>query len=361
MTSGCSQPYQQPYPRVLCIVALKRCGCHNKRVEHLNIRCSIIGQLDIGVIISCNFSMKLGCSQCYSQPYPRILCKTAYNSIMTRLSPTQIHRTRQLAERAAACALSYYQSDYEITIKSDESPVTQADLAVSELLEKHLPAIADFPVLSEESQPEQPLWTGWETYWLIDPIDGTKHFINRTGDFCVCIALIHRNQAVFGLIIAPTTGALWLAQTADEDNDMLLEKYQNGQAVPMPTDRPEKPIVALSTKTLSKRMSILLAALPAYDWYNRGSALKYIDIAEGKASLYPKMWDTCEWDSAAGQCILACAGGGVMRFDTRDTIHYGKSASLINPHFFAYRDLSDETLVALCECYPQAVIHPRDC
>lgn len=280
---------------------------------------------------------------------------------MTRLTPEQIAQARQLAERAADCAMRYYHDDYHIETKDDNSPVTQADLAVSALLEEHLPNIADFPVLSEENQPSTAQWQNWETYWLIDPIDGTKHFIKRTGDFCVCIALIHRNEVIFGLIAAPVTQEIWLAQSASHSGKSpILEKYTAGEAVAFPPNDHSDTvasIVTLSAASVSEHMRALLAVLPPYDWYSRGSALKYIDIVEGKATLYPKMWDTCEWDSAAGQCILACAGGAVVRFDNGKALRYGLSASLINPHFLAYRGLSAEKVSALLDSY--AALPPR--
>ncbi len=275
---------------------------------------------------------------------------------MTRLTPTQVVQARDLAQRAATCALRFYQGQFDVTLKSDDSPVTQADLAVSALLEQQLPTVARFPVLSEENKPDSPQWTEWETYWLIDPIDGTRHFINRTGDYCVCIALIHRHEAIFGLIIAPTIQEMWLAQHGDGCSPTVLEKYVRNARVDFP--RSDTALtVTLSATAMSARMQTLLSVLPEYTWHHRGSALKYIDIAEGKATLYPKMWDTCEWDSAAGQCILECAGGSVSRFDTGEPLRYGTQASLINPHFFAYRALPPHLVTALRARYPQ--VPPR--
>ncbi len=259
-------------------------------------------------------------------------------------------QTRDLAVRASACALGFYEGDFDVTLKSDDSPVTQADLAVSKLLEQHLPAIADFPVLSEENKPSTSQWTMWESYWLIDPIDGTRHFVNHTGDYCICIALIHRHEAVFGLIIAPTTQKMWLAQRGNGSSSTVLEKYEHNTRVAFPKSETAL-TVTLSSTAMSARMQMLLSVLPEYAWQHRGSALKYIDIAEGKATLYPKMWDTCEWDSAAGQCILECAGGAVVRFDTGKPLRYGTKASLINPHFFAHRALPPHLVTALRTVY----------
>ncbi len=264
------------------------------------------------------------------------------------LNQEQIEQTLALAKRVASGILDFYQSDYTIDKKSDNSPVTQADLVASQLLEKELPSIAPYPVLSEENTPATPDWLNWKTYWLVDPIDGTKHFINATGDFCICIALIHQNKAVFGLIYAPTTDTAWFAQQGDN----AVSKYQHNQTKQLnniPT--PLSVTAALSCNHITDRMKKLLSVLGKYSWHGRGSALKYIDIIEGKASVYPKMWDTCEWDSAAGQCLLECAGGQVIDFDTGKPLRYGYKTALINPHFLAYHYLSEQQVRILLNRY----------
>ncbi len=264
------------------------------------------------------------------------------------LSQEQIKQTLALAKRVASGILDFYQSDYMIDKKSDNSPVTQADLAASYLLEKELPIIAPYPVLSEENTPATPDWLDWETYWLVDPIDGTKHFINATGDFCICIALIHQNKAVFGLIYAPTTDTAWFAQK----NDNIVSKYQHNQIKQLNNiPNPSLVTASLSCNHITDRMKKLLSVLGEYSWHGRGSALKYIDIIEGKASVYPKMWDTCEWDSAAGQCLLECAGGQVIDFSTGKPLRYGYKTSLINPHFLAYHYLSEQQVRILLNRY----------
>lgn len=265
---------------------------------------------------------------------------------MNLLTNAQINDLLQLAETTSERIMAFYNDGFEIQIKPDESPVTQADLAASALLEAGLPRIADYPVLSEENTPKTPDWLDWETYWLIDPIDGTKHFINRTGDFCICIALIHQHQVVLGLIYAPTEQTAWLAQIGEQP-----VKWQNGNLTRMRATAPETPIATLSSPTLTEKMATLIHTLPNCSNYQRGSALKYIDIVEGNASIYPKMWDTCEWDSAAGQCILACAGGAVVDFKTGEPLRYGTKPSLLNPHFLAHHYLSPQQLSDLLACY----------
>lgn len=265
------------------------------------------------------------------------------------LNAQQIERTLKLAEQAASRIMDFYQTDYAIHIKKDDSPVTQADLAASQILEQGLADIAPYPVLSEENTPQTPDWLNWETYWLIDPIDGTKHFINATGDFCICIALIHRQQAVFGLIYAPTTDTAWFAQTGDDH----VSKFEQHRIMPLHATAPTLTTATLSSAHITEKMDFLLSALGDYQWHSRGSALKYIDVIEGKATLYPKMWDTCEWDSAAGQCLLECAGGQVVHFGTGEPLRYGHKTALLNPHFLAYHYLDTQQVKKLLSHYQQ--------
>lgn len=277
---------------------------------------------------------------------------------MPLLTSSQIQHTLTLAAKTAEIILHHYQQGIDVNIKKDNSPVTQADVAASERLEAELPRIAPYPVLSEENVPDNHEWLDWETYWIIDPIDGTKHFINQTGEFCICIALIHQNRAVFGLIYAPTTHTAWFAQQPQnidqqhpENNQVFRYQRQTIQA--LSPCSPTSLAITLSADKLSQPMENLLNIFPNYQWYRRGSALKYIDIVEGKASIYPKMWDTCEWDSAAGQCILECLGGQVIDFNTGLPLRYGNKASLLNSHFLAYQHLEQCQIEQLLQRYQQ--------
>lgn len=279
-----------------------------------------------------------------------------YNQRMIKLTQVQIEQLQHVALAVGDEVMSFYTSGFDVQQKSDNSPVTQADLAASELLERELPQIANYPVLSEESVPETPLWKTWKTYWLIDPIDGTKHFINRTGEFCICIALIHQNRAVLGLIYAPTNQTAWLAQVGDE----AVSKYENGEPVALTptlytTSGATKTAMTatISANHLSDKMATLLKPLGDFAWHRRGSALKYIDIIEGKATIYPKLWDTCEWDSAAGQCLVEVAGGQVLDVARGQPLRYGQNEGLINPHFIAFNHVGSEQVQAILQQYQQ--------
>lgn len=266
---------------------------------------------------------------------------------MNLLSEKQMQQTLLLAEHVARQVMKFYHKGLEITIKSDDSPVTQADLIASQLLEKGLEDIAEFPVLSEENVPENNTWQQWETYWLIDPIDGTKHFINGTGEFCICIALIHQGKAVMGLIYAPTKNTAWLGQHEDD----VVMKWHNAQLQALSVSQETTFNVMLSASYLSGKMADFLSPLPDYQWRTRGSALKYIAIVEGEAELYPKLWDTCEWDSAAGQCLLEIIGGQVLCLDDGKPLRYGQRETLINPYFIAFNRLDAVVVTQLLEQY----------
>lgn len=269
---------------------------------------------------------------------------------MKPLTSRQIEQLLKLVKKAGEQIMAIYHDDFNIDFKADKSPVTQADLMSSKVLETGLPTILPLPVLSEESVPQTPEWLDWETFWLIDPIDGTKHFINQTGEFCICIALIHQHRPVLGLIYAPTAKTAWFSQYGSTP-----VKYYEDTAQTILPKPPSQPTAAISAKNLSANMMQLIDVLPECQHYSRGSALKYVDILEGKATIYPKMWDTCEWDSAAGQCLLESAGGAVIRFDNGKPLSYGSKTSLINPHFLAYHYLPQQTVEQLLARYQ--IIH----
>lgn len=266
---------------------------------------------------------------------------------MIILNDKQVEQTLGLVEKAAQCVMRYYQSSLNITHKSDGSPVTIADMESSQCLEAGLAEIANYPVLSEENLPASNAWLDWPVYWLIDPIDGTKGFINQTDDFCICIALIYHHRPVFGLIYSPVAQRAWLADSSRG----VLQCDQVG-VVSLKQRAPTAPFrVAISADNPSDKMRQLLSVLGDYDCYRRGSALKFIDLVTGRAAIYPKMWDTSEWDSAAGHCILEAVGGEVLDFKTAQPLQYGRRQSLINPHFLAHSGISSENVMQLIAQY----------
>lgn len=259
------------------------------------------------------------------------------------------HLARQaavLAERAAAAILEVYDSDFAVDHKDDRSPLTAADLASHRLIVDGLRTLTpDLPVLSEESA--DIAWgerREWTRYWLVDPLDGTREFIKRNGEFTVNIALIVEHQPVLGVVQTPVSGELavawqgggtWLSQPGEKARRLGTRR----RASPL--------VVAGSRSHGSEREAELLARLGACAKLPMGSSLKFVRIAAAEADLYLRLGPTSEWDTAAGQCVLEQAGGAVLGFDG-EPFRYNTRESLLNPDFFAVgeRDADWSALLA---------------
>jgi len=253
---------------------------------------------------------------------------------------TLIQRVREeviaIARRAAQDILQVYSGRFEVQHKSDASPVTAADMAahtrIVEGLERLTPEI---PVLSEESADSISTQTRrrWTRYWLVDPLDGTREFIKRNGEFTVNIALIEDGAAVYGVIQAPVLEALWHggpgfgAWRRDGEGEHALSTHR-------PAATPLR--IASSRSWPSPQVERLLQqgnaiAIPL------GSSLKFCRLAEGALDLYPRFGPTSEWDTAAGQAILQGAGGEVFDL-AANPLRYNQRPSLINGDFIAVGD-----------------------
>lgn len=238
-----------------------------------------------------------------------------------------------LAERAGNAILEvYHRDDFDIRSKADDSPLTAADLAAHRVIVDGLRALTpDIPVLSEESA--DIAWATrreWSRYWLVDPLDGTREFIKRNGEFTVNIALIERHHSVMGVVYVPVTGNVYYASREAGAHARL-----DGEEVTLRTRAPtEPPVVAGSRSHGSKRQAALLSEIGDYVTVGLGSSLKFCLIARGDADLYLRAGPTSEWDTAAAQCVLEQAGGAVTRLDGTP-LTYNTKASLLNPEFLA--------------------------
>lgn len=237
----------------------------------------------------------------------------------------------------------YLDDDFDVQIKNDKSPVTQADLLAHHLIIEHLKALSgDIPILSEESTSDA--WhqrKQWPLYWLIDPLDGTKEFVDRNGEFTVNIALVSQGHPIMGIVQAPILDTVYFAaknigsfKTTSSDITTSI----NVRKVPIIDGKPLFTIT-IGRGCISDRLKELYLALPSHNTIRIGSALKTCLIAEGMADLYPRYGKTSEWDTAAAQCILECAGGIVCDMQL-NTLIYNTKDSLINPEFIAYGDKS---------------------
>ncbi len=243
----------------------------------------------------------------------------------------------KLARLAGDRILTIYKMDFAIEKKADRSPLTLADLEAHRILKEGLAGLSPgLPVLSEEGT-EIP-WAErqtWSRYWLIDPLDGTREFVKRNGEFTVNIALIEDGVALFGVIHAPALqesyfGLLGVGAFGSETgNPWGRLCCKSVGRVP--------PRVLASRSHSDARLEHFLEQLPPHERLGLGSSLKFARIASGAADLYVRLGPTCEWDTAAGQCVLEAAGGSVTTLDF-NRLQYNQKPSLRNPFFLAYGD-----------------------
>ncbi|MBJ6985384.1 3'(2'),5'-bisphosphate nucleotidase CysQ [Luteimonas sp. MC1750] len=243
-----------------------------------------------------------------------------------------------IARDAGAAIMAVHDGDdFGVRAKADASPVTAADLAAHHCIVHGLTRLTpDIPVLSEESAHAVP--TGrrraWSRFWLVDPLDGTREFLKRNGEFTVNIALVDHGVPVFGVIQAPVGGAVWHGAPGEG------AFRRDGDAErPIATRRPATaPLrVAASRSHLDPRTAALLQRLGAHETIGLGSSLKFCLLAEGGMDAYPRMGPTSEWDTAAGQAILEAAGGCVLDLQGRP-FRYNQRDTLLNGHFIALGD-----------------------
>jgi len=247
-----------------------------------------------------------------------------------------------LAHQAGAAIMQVYNGDsacFEVQHKADDSPLTRADLAAHHIIVNGLAQLTpDLPILSEESA--QIPWSQrrpWQRYWLVDPLDGTREFIKRNGEFSVNIALIENGTAVFSLIQSPVTGIVWHAQRGNG----AYRRCGEEQTL-LSTCRPaQQPLRVVASRTHSgPGLVYALAHMGEIELSNLGSALKFCKLAEGKLDAHIRMHPTQEWDTAAGQCLLEAAGGVVLTLSGKP-LRYNQREQLINGDFIA---LGDPTL-----------------
>ncbi|PJG82357.1 3'(2'),5'-bisphosphate nucleotidase CysQ [Caviibacterium pharyngocola] len=250
-----------------------------------------------------------------------------------QLTPQLLHAALEIAFDAGAHLIRFYHQPLQVQTKSDNTPVTQADLFVSRFLSEKLTALTpQFPVLSEESC-DIPLAVRnrWQTYWLIDPLDGTQQFIRRTDQFSVLIALVHQNRPVLGIIHSPTLGKTYYAMQGFGAYKQTAEQTRRLQPRRLDPTRPLNIIVG-SAAAAEKVRSILNPNFH-YEFQLYGSSgLKSALVAEGVADCYIRLGQTGEWDTAAAEILLAESGGII--YDTRfRPLTYNQRESLINPDF----------------------------
>jgi 3'(2'), 5'-bisphosphate nucleotidase len=266
----------------------------------------------------------------------------------------------EAAFQAGLSILEVYHAsdDMEVTYKSDNSPLTLADRRAHGIIHKALKTLG-LPVLSEEGRSiAYAQRQKWKTFWLVDPLDGTKEFIKRNGEFTVNIALIHKGAPVLGVVYVPVKDKLYFASKDhgafkfddySKSGNRLIEEITEDKlqklcaaAARLPKPHPDKKIFVVvgSRSHGSAELEVYIRKLkkihPNLKFISAGSSLKLCLVAEGKADEYPRLGPTMEWDTAAGQAIAECAGAVVLDYDNRQRLRYNKP-DLLNPWFIVHR------------------------
>jgi 3'(2'), 5'-bisphosphate nucleotidase len=242
---------------------------------------------------------------------------------------------RQLALDAGAAIMEIYNTDFEVRGKKDDSPVTEADEKGEEIIIAGLKRLApEIPIIAEESVAagKIPDISNSTQFWLVDPLDGTKEFINRNGEFTVNIALIRDGQPAIGVVYTPAKG--WLFVGAGPGQATLEEDGGPAKTIQTRTIADDGMVAMVSRSHKSPETASYLDQHNVKDTKDAGSSLKFCVVARGEADIYPRLGRTMEWDIAAGHAVLACAGGKVTTIDGAP-MQYGKP-EFENPHFVAW-------------------------
>ena len=249
-----------------------------------------------------------------------------------------------ISRRAGLKILEWYGGDMGITLKSDDSPLTRADLASHELINAELSKRwPDIPVLSEESA-DIPWETRqkWRQYWLVDPLDGTKEFINQNGEFTVNIALIRDHQPIMGIVHVPVSDTSYFG--ARDVGAWCQQGTTKAREIRVRLPAAQPAVIVGSRSHANPELGEMLHQLGPHELTSMGSSLKFCRIAEGLADFYPRLGPTCEWDTAAAQAVVEAAGGRVVKING-SALDYNNKEAFLNPYFFVYGDTSKEWLL----------------
>ena len=264
---------------------------------------------------------------------------------MSDAAPTELlPRVTEIARRAGAAILEVYATgDRSAESKSDASPLTAADLRSHRLIVAALGELTpDIPVLSEEgAATAYPERAAWRRYWLVDPLDGTREFLSRNGQFTVNIALVEAHAPVLGVVQVP------VSDTTYQGVPGVGAWRQAGAAAPEPIrvrPRAADPVRVVGSRShRGDSLDAFLERLGAFELKPIGSSLKFCLVAEGSADVYPRLGPTSEWDTAAAHAVAAGAGGAVVQLDGTP-LRYNDKAELLNPFFVVYGDRSRDWL-----------------
>ncbi len=237
----------------------------------------------------------------------------------------------QLAREAGDAIMDVYDGHQpmDVASKSDDSPVTAADIAAHGVIVRGLQALTpDIPVLSEEDPPGWDVRQHWQRYWLVDPLDGTKEFIKRNGEFTVNIALIEQGKPTLGVVYAPVLNVMYAAA----EGKAWKEENGSRQQIQVRDARPPLVVISRSHAAADSELHEYLNQLGEHQTTAIGSSLKFCLVAEGQAQLYPRFGPTNSWDTAAGHAVAVAAGAHVHDWQGK-TLDYTPRESFLNPGF----------------------------
>lgn len=247
------------------------------------------------------------------------------------LNSIDIEAIKAIALDAGKAIMEIYTKDFSVEYKDDKSPLTEADIKSNEIICSKLQELyPNIPLMSEENkQVSYEIRKKWEYYWCIDPIDGTKEFVKKNDEFTVNIALIHKNTPVLGVVYAPAIDEMYSAKQGEG-------AFLNTQKLPLKTnDNPKEKLFVVASKShLSEETQEFIDQLDAkeIEQVSKGSSLKLCMVAVGIADIYPRLAPTMEWDTAAADAVVRCAGKMTYQYENNKPMVYNKK-DLLNPWF----------------------------
>lgn len=264
------------------------------------------------------------------------------------MSGIQINKNLKIAIEASLKAgeviMQVYDTAFDVELKDDKSPLTEADKRANDIINSFL-KLTPIPIISEENkQTDFSIRKRWETCWIVDPVDGTKEFIKRNGEFTVNIALVNNGKPELGVIYVPASKTLYFANVSEnqafkselESHVTTIEKVLH-VAKPLQTKEPTNAVEVVGSRSHMSQETLdfvedLKASGKKVDIVSKGSSLKFCLVAEGQADIYPRFAPTMEWDTAAGQAICNAVGVEVISKETNEPLLYNKE-NLLNPWF----------------------------
>lgn len=257
-----------------------------------------------------------------------------------RAEQIDIEELKRIAKEAGRATLEIYKKDFDVQYKydhdNDDSPLTQADLKSNEIITNNLKELSNIPILSEETEqlPYQKR-KDWDKFWLIDPLDGTKEFVKKNGEFTINIALIKNNKPIRGVVYIPVEDTFYYTK-----GEKAFKQIKNNEPKEISNkesiEDKDKIIVVASKSHFNKETKEYIESLgKEYELIRKGSSLKLCSVAEGKADIYPRLGPTMEWDTGASHAVVKNAGKNVYRFENNKIGHeltYNKE-NLKNPFF----------------------------